>query len=130
MLLNQSVAQQQGKKASQLLRCDSRKLLVSALAGKQVEGELLWRELQRPAHAAAPHGENTSLGRAQIQWGSDWELLWCTGAASALQMLCVQMYSSGRSAKEFCNSWLGQDVTNAKLQFSQNQPVYTYAGVC
>lgn len=41
MLLKQSVAQQQGKKTSQLFRCDSRKLPVSALARKQVEGELL-----------------------------------------------------------------------------------------
>lgn len=44
MLLNQSVEQQQEKKkkkASQLFRCNTHKLLLSAVAGEQVEGELL-----------------------------------------------------------------------------------------
>ncbi|KAJ7402794.1 hypothetical protein BTVI_83195 [Pitangus sulphuratus] len=46
------------------------------------------------------------------------------------KVLRLQTDGLSRSAEEFCNSRLDQDVTSAKLQFSPKQPGYTYAGVC
>lgn len=109
-----SVSRTATRKKPQLFRCDIHKLL-SAVAGELLEMGTSSKALRSPWWK-----EHHLLGWSP---NSQWELLWCTGAASALQMLCIQTYILGRSAKEFCNSWLDQDVTNSKLQFSLKQPV-------
>lgn len=92
MLLNPSVAQQQGKGLSPS---------VSGAAG-------LCLSSSASRKGAAPHGNEEQSTAAPPSWaepkfgGGMTELFSCTGA-SALQVLCLQAHGS-RSAKEFCNS--------------------------